>query len=39
MKAGGGCGASILGDNPEDCINRWNTRFSFDKDDIELHNG
>jgi len=25
-ESGGGCGASILGDNPEDCITRWNKR-------------
>ena len=23
---GGGCGASILGDSIDDCINKWNTR-------------
>jgi hypothetical protein len=23
---GGGCGASMLGDSPEDCITKWNTR-------------
>jgi hypothetical protein len=23
----GGCGASILGNSPEECIEKWNTRF------------
>jgi len=27
-EAGGGCGASILGDSREDCIKKWNTRFT-----------
>lgn len=25
-ETGGGCSAHILGDNPQDCINKWNTR-------------
>ncbi|MCK9369681.1 hypothetical protein M0R04_07215 [Candidatus Dojkabacteria bacterium] len=25
-EVGGGCGASILGSTPADCINKWNTR-------------
>jgi hypothetical protein len=25
-ETGGGCGASVLGDSPEDCIDRWNSR-------------
>lgn len=25
---GGGCGASVYGDNPIDCIKRWNTRIA-----------
>jgi hypothetical protein len=27
-ETGGGCGATILGDSPNDCIKRWNTRMN-----------
>ena len=27
-KGGVGCGASMLGDTKEDCINRWNNRYA-----------
>ncbi len=26
-ETGGGCGASVLGTTPEDCITLWNTRY------------